>query len=91
MADEKVMQLIPENSPDGFSKNIAEIVEHHRKDNIACLMICYRRRDDGGTRTFFLNGDDLYMFKTLVRLEHDLLGLCEAGAEIYDYGDEEDN
>ena len=74
MSDDKVKQLIP-NTNDGVLKNLADIAEEHRKGNIQCLMLCFRRKNGEGTRTFFIGADDPYMFCTLERLKHDILGI----------------
>ena len=89
MKDKKVEQLIP-NSADGVLKNLADIAEEHRKDNLRCLMVCFRRNDEETVRTFFVGANDPYMFKTLVRLEHDMLGLyADDVSHIIEYLDEE--
>ena len=92
-----VEQLIPNvDKGDGVLKNLAEIAEEHRKGNIQCLMLCLRRKGEASTRTFFVGADDPHMFRTLVRLEHDMLNLCAYDVtnvvEYFDEdGDEEGN
>ena len=78
--DKKVEQLIPD-SPDGLLKNINELLAEYRNGNIQCLMLSYRRKNEKSTRTYFIGADDPQMFKTLVRLEHDMLGLCSSSAD----------
>ena len=73
------------DSKDGFLKNISELMDEYRKDNIQCCMLSYRRKDKGSIRTYFIGADDPQMFMTLVRLEHDMLGLFDIGADIKEY------
>ena len=80
----KVKQLIPD-SPDGLLKNINELLDEYRNDNLQCMMLCYRRKEEGSIRTYWIGADDPQMFKTLVRLEHDMLGLFDVEAEIQEY------
>lgn len=84
---DKVKQLIPD-SPDGLLKNINELLDEYRKGNLRCMMLSYRRKDDGNTKTYWIGGDDPHMFKTLVRLEHDILGLYNDEAKIKEYDEE---
>ena len=85
----EINALLPDNA-DGFINNIEELVEEYQNGNIQCLMLCFRRKEEESTRTFFFNQDDPYMFKTLVRLEHDMLGLCDSEASIKQYDDDEE-
>ncbi len=80
----KIEQLIPD-SPDGLLKNINELLAEYRNDNIQCLMLSYRRKGEGSTRTYFIGADDPHMFMTLVRLEHDMLGLYQLDAAVDEY------
>ncbi|HDZ25495.1 hypothetical protein LCGC14_0642990 [marine sediment metagenome] len=80
----KIEQLIPD-SPDGLLKNINELLAEYRNDNIQCLMLSYRRKDEKSTRTYFIGVDDPQMFKTLVRLEHDMLGLYSIDSDVEEY------
>lgn len=83
----KIINLVPDND-DGFIQNIEELVEEYKKGNIRCMMLCFRRREEGSVRTYFLGRDDPFMFMTLVRLEHDILGLYEEDASFEEYGEE---
>lgn len=74
MVENNIEQLIP-RSGDGLLKNLAELAEEYRKGNIQCLMLCFRRRKEENIRTYFVGANDPHMFKTLVRLEHDMLGI----------------
>jgi len=71
---EKVVRIIPDRD-DGFMKNVTDLIEEYRTGNLQCMMLCFRRKDEKSTRTFFIGADDPHMFMTLTRLEHDLLGL----------------
>ena len=82
--NDKVNPLITE-SKDGLLKNISELMNEYRKGNIQCCMLCYRRKDEKSTRTYFIGADDPHMFKTLIRLEHDMLGLYDPDAEVGEY------
>ena len=78
---EKIEQLIPD-SPDGVFKNINEFLSEYRKGNVQCMMLCFRRKKEKSTRTYFIGADDPYMFQMLVRLEHDMLGLYDVEADV---------
>lgn len=78
------------DSKDGFLKNISELMEEYRNDNIQCCMLCYQRKDEGSTRTYFIGATDPHMFMTLERLKHDILGLVEYDAEIREFEDEDE-
>jgi len=80
----KIKQLIPD-SPDGFLKNISELMSEYRNGNIQCCMLAFRRKNEKSTRTYFIGANDPHMFMTLVRLEHDMLGLFELDAEIQEF------
>ena len=84
MPKDKIEQLIPD-SPDGLLKNINELLAEYRNDNIQCLMLSYRRKNEKSTRTYFIGADDPQMFKTLVRLEHDMLGLYDGEADVEEW------
>ena len=81
MSKDKVEQLIPD-SPDSLLKNINELLAEYRNDNIQCLMLSYRRKNEKSTRTYFIGADDPQMFKTLARLEHDMLRLYDVEADV---------
>lgn len=77
-------------SKDGFYKNISELLGEYQDDNLECMMICYRRKMEGSTRTYFINAGNPHMFMTLVRLEHNIMGLYSLEAQhIIDYGEED--
>lgn len=84
----KVEQLVPE-SKDGFLRNISELMREYRNGNLQCMMLCYRRKSEESTRTYFIGADDPYMFMTLLRLEHDILGLYDQEASVVKYDEGE--
>ena len=78
-----VEQIIPDaESSDGFYKNVNELLMEYRNKNIQCLAIVYRRKDQKSTRTYFIGADDPYLFLSLKRLEHDMLGLFSEDCDV---------
>ena len=78
--DRKVKQLIPTDSSDGFLKNISELIEEYRNDNIECFCLVYKRKEGGGLRTCFINRDDPNMLSVLIRLMLDMANEYSAAA-----------
>jgi len=84
---DKVVRIIPDRD-DGFMKNVTDLIEEYRKNNLQCMMLCFRRKDEKSTRTYFIGADDPHMFMTLKRLEHDILGIYSSEAtNIQEYSE----
>ena len=80
MNEKNISQLVPPGGNDGFLKNISELVEEYRNDEIQCFCLVYKRKRDGSMRTYFINRDDPYMLSVLVRLFLDLSGTYSTDA-----------
>lgn len=68
----KIKSLIPNGGKDGFLKNMSELVEEYRTDNIECFCLVYQRKEDASMRTYFMNRDSPYLLSTLIRLILDI-------------------
>lgn len=78
---DNIKSMIPDQ-PDGFLKNITELLGHYRNNNVQCLVLAYRREDKSGTRVFMIGKEDPAMFKLMCRLEHDMLGISDEDADV---------
>ena len=87
MKNDKIKQLIPD-SPDGLLKNINRLLDEYRKGNLQCMMLSYVRKEEGSTTTYWIGADDPQMFKTLIRLEHDMLNLYDIEAHVQVFEEE---
>jgi len=84
----RIIAMIPDRD-DGFMKNMIDLIEEYRTGNLQCMMLCFRRKDEKSTKTYFIGADDPHMFMTLIRLQHDILGIYSSEAiniEAYSEG-----
>lgn len=85
MSDDNKIQTIIPASKDGFLKNITDLVDEHRRGNIKCMMLCYTRKHDDSSRTYFTQHGDPELLYLLERIKHDMLSLYANDANVNEY------
>lgn len=61
------------NDPTGAFKNVNDLLEELRNNNVEALAIVYTRKSDHSTRTFRNGFDRVFLIGTLEQLKFDIL------------------